>query len=498
MKGDPKILLIDDQWGREDNPMIPTHYGHLPFDIVRESAEESPEVFSTKRALKRVRQEQPAVVLLDVRFGRKQPRLGVEILEVVRAEFPALPVVMFTSLESEKDRELLVKCMKYGANEYVEKAPNADQMKNVLEVYTSGNPDKAICGNSPAIRELRAAISRASFGARTSILISGRTGAGKELVAGALHRQGIRRNGPFKEYNCANQDSELLESELFGHKKGAFTGATADRVGLLEEVDGGVLFLDEVASMPLRLQGKLLRVLETHKFRRLGANEDISSDFQLICAINQPVEELLKSKQLREDFYYRIEAFTLHVPLLKDRREDIPILANIFLQRFKMDRDFAGHQGERFSEESLRRMQSYDWPGNVRELKNAVERTWIASIDKRDKLIQIEMPLASASPADKQDAHENAGALSDDPAQWERERLLFEIRLAIKAKRYVETYKGGQWRAEFMRILYPEKETQSAKGLTDLIKRLTKGPWGSPKLQKDAEIKALLDELNAR
>ena len=148
MKGDPKILIIDDQWGREDNPLIPTNYGHLPFDIVRESAEESPEVFSTKRALKRVRQEQPAVVLLDVRFGRKQPRLGVEILEAVRAEFPALPVVMFTSLESEKDRELLVKCMKYGANEYVEKAPNADQMKNVLEVYTSGNPDKAICGNS--------------------------------------------------------------------------------------------------------------------------------------------------------------------------------------------------------------------------------------------------------------------------------------------------------------------------------------------------------------
>lgn len=311
----------------------------------------------------------------------------------------------------------------------------------------------------------------------------------------ALHRQGPRRDGPFEAYNCAYQDSQLLESELFGHKRGAFTGAAEDRVGLLKLVNGGVLFLDEVASMPLQLQGKLLRVLETRKFRRLGANEDISSDFQLVCAINQPAEQLLKEKKLREDFYYRVAAFTLNVPSLKDRREDIPILANMFLRRFKEDQDFAAHRGERFSDESLRRIQSCNWPGNVRELKNAVERSLILSTEET---IQFENPSSATSDADQPVSNRESAGLPADSSTWERERLLSEIRLAIQVMKRVQSYKGGQWKAEFMRLMYPECKAANAKGFDDLIKRLTQGPWGSPKLKKDVEIKRLLDELTAR
>jgi DNA-binding NtrC family response regulator len=491
-----RILLIDDQWGRADDPMIPGRYGQLQsFEWLLESAEESAGVYSSKKALKRIRKEQPAVVLLDIMFGGEQSRLGVEILENIRSEFPELPVIIFTSLESEENRELVVRCMEIGANEYLEKTPDATQMEAVLKVYTDGKSDHAIYGNSQAIRRLRADIARAAFSGKTSILISGESGTGKELVAMALHRQGPRRDGPMEAYNCADQDSQLLESELFGHKRGAFTGATEDRVGRLKLADRGVLFLDEVASMPLRLQGKLLRALETRTFRRLGGNENISSNFQLVCAINQPAKQLLKEKKLRGDFYYRIAAFTLDVPSLRDHRDDIPTLAKMFLRKFKEDKDYAAYPGGHFSNDSLQQMQSCDWPGNVRELKNAVEGSLIRSTEES---IHFTNPYAAASQSDQPTANRESDTLPVDTSTWERERLLYEIRFALRAKKRVQSYKGGQWKAEFMRLMYPECKAANAKGFDDLIKRLTQGPWGSPELKKDIEIKRLLDELTTR
>jgi DNA-binding NtrC family response regulator len=493
------ILLIDDQWGRANDPMIRERYGKLAlssdFQWALESAEEPSGIYSVEKAIARIRQDQPAVVLLDVMFGRKQPRLGVEILERIRVEFPVLPVVMFTSVKSDEDRELVVRCLELGANEYLEKPASAAQMETVLNAYTSKESDKAIYGNSGAIRGLRSKIARTAFSGQTNVLIYGESGTGKELVARAIYRQGPRKAGPFVPLNCAFLESQILESELFGHERGAFTGATTEHNGLLRSANGGVLFLDEIANMPHSLQGKLLRAIQERCFRRVGGNTEIKSNFQLVCATNRPPEQLVKDGKLREDFFYRVAAVTLQVPPLRERREDVPFLVEMFLRKCKEHDGLATYPGERFSDDSLRRMQLYDWPGNVREVENVVERSLIFS---KDALIEVENLSAATRTPGSPNSVEEAVALSASPVAWERERLLSEIKFAVQAKKHVQSYKGGQWKAEFMRLMYPECKAANAKGFDDLIKRLTQGPWGSPKIRNNIEIKRLLDELSAR
>ncbi len=487
------ILLIDDQWGRPDDPMIRERYGKLPFRWLLESAEGPEGVYSAEKALVRIRKEQPAVVLLDMMFGRKQPRLGIELLEMIRSEFPALPALVFTSLESDENRELVVRCMELGANEYLEKTPNADQMQKVLNVYTDKEFNKAIYGNSAPTRELRAKIARAAFSGQVNILVYGESGTGKELVARAIHRQGPRRERPFVDLNCAFLESNTLESELFGHERGAFTGATERRIGLLEAANNGVMFLDEIAKMPHSLQGKLLRAVQEKRFRRIGSNAHVESDFQLVCATNRVPEQLLKEGKLEEDFYYRVASATIHVPPLRERREDVPLLANMLLRKCKGD-GFAGYPGQRFSGDSLRRMQNYDWPGNVREVENVVKRSLLFSVEET---IEVEPLISPTSPRPQKGADSGPVTLLADISTWELGRLTSEIRLALQVKQHVKAYKGGQWKAEFMRLMYPECKAANAKGFDDLIKRLTQGPWGSPKLNENVEIRRLLETLTA-
>ena len=484
----PVVLLIDDQWGRPDDPMIPDRYGHLAFDWRFESAEGESGCYSAAKALAAVKQHRPDVVLLDIMFGM-EARLGVEILEKIRGAFPLLPVIMFTNLESGENRELVIRCMELGANEYLEKTPPASQMDAVLHVYTSNSSDRALYGNSFGIRQLRAAIARISFSGAASILIHGESGTGKELVAAALHRQGARRSGPFVAKNCAHSESQLLDSELFGHSKGAFTGAAGERKGLLEDVNGGVLFLDEVADIPLELQAKLLRVLETRSFRPLGRNAEVASDFQLVCATNQPPDLLEKTGRLRSDFYYRIAGITVAVPPLRQRAEDLPILAELFLRRFK-ERGGAGYPGDEFSTDSMRRMRRYDWPGNVRELRNLVERSLIFSRDCVMEVEELGTPRALQSATGSAETQ-----LPEDPVGWPRSRIVSELRACLEAKQRIQQYKGDQWKAEFMRLMYPECRAANAKGFTDLVKRLTQGPWGDPRWRDDPQLNQMLSEL---
>lgn len=494
-----RILLIDDQWGRMDDPMFRERYGSLPFEWLLETAAEQNGVHTVAAAVARVRREIDALdaVLLDVDFGSSGNRLGVDILETLRWEFPTLPILIFTSLESEENRELVISCMDLGANEYVEKAPSAPHMQEILSVYTEPGSDHALYGNSDPIRLLRAKIARVAFSGETSVLIVGESGTGKELVARALHRQGPRKRGPFVPKNCAYSELQLLDSELYGHEKGAFTGAVSQRRGLIEEANGGVLFLDEIADMPLELQAKLLRTLETHTFRRVGGAIDLKSQFQLVCATNQLPEELIKSGKLREDFYYRIATVTLQVPTLRDRREDIPILAECFLRRFKA-RGGASYPGDSFAPTFLDRLRQLRWPGNARELRNTVERVVILSdsriidVDDASESLIAGTKLANSSTAENSSLD---GRLPDNPADWPRERLLAELRHALEARRRIQSYKGNQWKAEFMRLMYPESKAISAKGFDDLIKRLTQGPWGTSRWHEDPELAQLIEEL---
>lgn len=485
----PTVLVIDDQWGRPNDPMILEQYGSLHFQWDFESAETRPGYYMVEKALRAVREKAPDVVLLDISFGEDEPRLGVEILEKIRREFPLLPIIMFTSLDSSENRELVIQCMEIGANEYLEKTPSPSQMQTVLRVFTGSFSDQAIYGNSPAIRQLRASTARISFSGTANILIYGESGTGKELVAAALHRQGTRSDKPFIAKNCAYSDSQLLESELFGHSKGAFTGAVNGRRGLLEEANGGVLFLDEVADIPIELQAKLLRVLETRSFRRLGENLEIHSDFQLVCATNRAPDFLERAGRIRSDFYYRIAGITIPVPPLRERIEDVPILADLFLRRFK-ERGGAGYPGETFSPASLQILKQYSWPGNVRELRNVIERSLILS---QDRVIQVEA-LGKASLPDFGEA-KVFSSLPDNSGSWSRARLLSEIKMCLEAKRRVQVYKGEQWRAELMRLMYPECKAANAKGFKDLVRRLTQGPWGEPRWEEDPEFKSLITEL---
>ena len=497
MKQQPTVLLIDDEWGRTDDPFIVARYGRLSYRWVQESAAAKSGEYSARLALARVRRESPTVVLLDVMFGSDRSRLGIEILRRLRVEFPSLPVIIFSRLDSDEHRDLVIQCMELGANEYLEKAPDAARMQAVLDMYVSGDADGAIYGNSPSIRLLRSKIARVAFSGETSVLIVGESGTGKELVARALHRQGPHREGRFVAKNCAQSEIQLLGSELFGHELGSFTGAIEQRRGLIEEANDGVLFLDEIADMPLELQARLLRTLETRVYRRLGATRDLQSRFQLLCASNRSPEELIRSGRLREDFYYRVATMTLHVPPLRERGEDVVVLAGHFLRRFKLHGGGA-FPGHRISEEFAQGLRRHTWPGNVRELRNVIERAVILSrraLLGAEELAEVLEPLGSKSQRTSRDSFGRRAAPLPD-AEWPKQRVIAELTLALSLRRQVQTYKGRQWKAEFMRLMYPGCKAANAKGFNDLIKRLTGGPWGYPRWREEPEITDLLRTLS--
>ena len=328
------------------------------------------------------------------------------------------------------------------------------------------------------------------------MLITGESGTGKELVARAIHRQGPRKQGPFEVKNCAHAREVIeIDSDLFGYEKGAFTGANKQYIGRIERANGGVLFLDEVGIMSPELQGKLLRVLETKTFQRIGGTDNIQSNFQLICATNEDPQKMLADGGIRNDLYYRINQFQIHVPPLRERKGDVNILANLFLQKFKA---YAGasYRGNSFSEKALQALREYSWPGNARELKNIVERVAILA---RGEVIDDIVIATAPSSTGRNESETRAPSIGDfqlpeDTTRWSRTRIQNELRMALVVKKQVLGYKK-LWKAEFMRLLYPECKAQSAKGFDDLIRRLTKGPWGDPNYHNDPELAALIREL---
>jgi len=232
-----------------------------------------------------------------------------------------------------------------------------------------------IVGQSPAISRVLAQISQVAA-TDTSVLILGETGVGKELVASAIHLHSHRNKRPLIRVNCSALPESLIPSELFGHEKGAFTGAIGRRTGRFELADGGTLFLDEVGDLPLEIQVRLLRVLQSKEFERIGGTETLHSDFRLLLATNQDLEQAIKAKRFREDLYYRINVFPLYVPPLRERKEDIPLLAYYFLKIYstKTRKSFEG-----IPKKEMDKLMQYDWPGNVRELENIIERGAILS-----------------------------------------------------------------------------------------------------------------------
>ncbi len=336
-------------------------------------------------ALKTIKDEEIDLVLLDLNLPDMS---GIDILKQIRNLQPEILTIIMTGFASV---ESAVEAIKLGAYDYIKKPFKADAIKLItkLAIETQslkktvseligqkslGKSIDSIIGDSAEINNIKNQIIEFAKHDSATVLITGQSGTGKELVASALHNLSTRRDKEFVEINCASIPENLLESELFGYEKGAFTDAKSNKAGLLEKADGGTLFLDEIGEMSSLLQAKLLRVIENKKFMRLGSTKEITSDIKIIAATNKNLKDAIANKNFREDLYYRLNVLRIEMPPLKEREEDITLLANHFLDVFskKFNKKITG-----FSDEAKRLLLRYDWPGNIRELKNIIERICI-------------------------------------------------------------------------------------------------------------------------
>ena len=390
------ILVVDDELAmRESIAAWIMEYGHLPA-----------KAGSGDQALKMLEKDQYDLALVDM----KMPGMdGHELLERIKEKHPEMLVVMITAFGSI---ESAVAAMKAGAHDYLLKPFDPQQLILLLEKVERHKrlvdqnqvmQEAMAMGQCQGFEDMVAAapamlklfdLMEQVASTDAPVLILGETGTGKELVARAIHNRSPRAGGHFVPLNCGAQSESLLESELFGHERGAFTGAVKARRGRLEMADGGTLFLDEVGEMPAKMQVQLLRVLEDGEFQRVGGNRYLGSDFRLISATHRDLEDLNGKDKFRRDFFYRINVVTLQVPPLRERAEDIKPLAEHFLRVFNQQ---TGRQIRGLSQAALDALHAYPWPGNVRELRNVIERAVILS--QSDHVTGRDLSFFSPGPA---------------------------------------------------------------------------------------------------
>ncbi len=375
-KTSERILIIDDEEGiRRTLREILEYEGYAV-----------EEAFDGVEGLKKIKSEKYDVVFLDI----KMPKLdGLEVLGKATKLKPDLPIVM---ISGHGTMETAVEAVKDGAFDYIAKPPDLNRLlitvRNALEKTTLITETKvlkrkvskvrAIVGESPGIVKIKATIDRvAPTDAR--VLITGDNGTGKELVARWIHEKSNRTENPMIEVNCAAIPSELIESELFGHEKGAFTSAVKQRIGKFEQANGGTLFLDEIGDMSLSAQAKVLRALQENKITRVGGDKEISVNVRIIAATNKNLMEEVEQNKFRIDLYHRLSVLLIHVPSLNARKEDIPLLAKVFIQDICEEYNM---KAKDITDDAVRELQKFHWTGNIRELRNVIERLIILSYDK--------------------------------------------------------------------------------------------------------------------
>jgi two-component system nitrogen regulation response regulator NtrX len=394
------ILLVDDE------PQILQALSGLlqdeDFEVLTASDGEA--------ALGMAREELPDLVLLDIALPGRD---GLDILKDLKDLHPTLPVIMISAYGSVENA---VKATRLGAYDFIEKPPHADKIllsvRNALEMARLSEenrrlrqqaaPGREIIGKSQAIEQVKEKL-RLVAPTNASVLITGENGTGKELVARALHLLSRRSHRPFVEVNCAAIPEDLIESELFGHEKGSFTGATSRRQGKFDQAHEGTLFLDEIGDMSLKTQAKILRILEEQRFERVGGSRPIQVDVRIVAATNKNLEEEIARGAFREDLYHRINVIPLHVPPLRERREDIPLLSQYFLQEVARENQAPA---KTLTPQALERLVDQPWPGNVRELKNFIWRVFLLSPHPVIDVQDLPLDRAGSSPSEG-----NLGAL---------------------------------------------------------------------------------------
>ncbi len=415
-----RILVIDDESAIRDSLKMILEYDG--YDVQGAATGQD--------GLVMVDRDQPELVLLDIKMAGMD---GLEVLQRLKAGHEALPVVM---ISGHATVSTAVEATKLGAFDFIEKPPESERIllvtRNALgqkkladenrRLKLSFEDKYRILGRSGSLEKVEEAIRRAAPTSAT-VLIVGESGVGKELVARAIHRNSLRKDEAFVQVNCAAIPEELIESELFGHEKGSFTGATEKQIGKFELADKGTIFLDEVGDMSQRTQANVLRVLQGGEVERIGSQKTIQVDVRVIAATNKNLEEAIESGQFREDLYFRLSVIPIRVPPLRERAEDIPVLVQHFVDQFGAENNF---RPKAFSPAALDALKRHTWRGNVRELRNTVERLLIMvegdTVEPDDLAEVLRKPGGSAA------APEAAGSLRDFKESAERTFLVQKLR----------------------------------------------------------------------
>jgi len=429
-----RVLIVDD----EENIRLVLR------TLLRRNGYEVEAAATAEEALGKLQAFGPDVVLTDVRMPGMS---GIDLVTELKTRGSQATVIVMSAYGSV---ELAIEAMKAGAYDYVPKPFKPDEVilalrkadereslkrenRALRDEIQKEHQFESILAKSDAMREIFRTIAKiADY--KTTVLITGQSGVGKELVARALHRRSSRKNEPFVAINCGAIPESLLESELFGHKRGAFTDASSDKRGLFEEASGGTLFLDELGDLPMTLQVKLLRVLQEETLRRLGDTRDIKVDTRVVAATNRDLTAEVKAGRFREDLYYRLNVLHIHVPPLRERREDIGLLIDHFLQRnnTRLNTSIRGVDGE-----ARRLLMEHGWPGNVRELENTIERAMV--LCEGEQITATDLPQRIRDAQDPVQTQLTSGDLSIKKAN----RVIEEVLI----RRALQRTKGNRTRA---------------------------------------------------
>ena len=397
MKQTERILIVDDE----------LNVRHLLSEVVRKAGYEPHQAENGLEGVEKCRLLKPEVVLMDLRMPVME---GMEAFAIIHEEMPEVQVVLLTAFGNVG---IAMEAMKRGAFDYLVKPANVAEVRTVLEralavrkqqaesllngeAGLKSEPDNRIVGCSAVMQNLFKSVGRVAQ-SNATVLISGESGSGKEVIAKAIHENSLRKDQPFVRIDCGSIPEGLMESELFGHEKGSFTGAIAAKPGKFEVASGGTLFIDEVGDLPLPLQVKLLRAIQEREFERVGGNAVLRMDVRIIAATNRNLPEMVEQGRFREDLFYRLNVVPLHVPALRERAEDIPLLVDYFIKKAARA---AGCMTPLVTQQARELLLRYSWPGNVRELANVLERAVVMSngvIDLPD-VSGIANPLLTSAP----------------------------------------------------------------------------------------------------
>lgn len=447
----PTALIIDDE--RDIRELLTITLGRMGLKVDTAS--------DVSEAKERLSETHYGLCFTDMKLPDGS---GQEIVELIASKYPETPVAMITA---HGNVDAAVTALKAGAFDFVSKPVDIAMLRRLVQTALrlaeekkaepTGAAGSRMLGDSPAITELRATIAKLAR-SQAPVYISGESGVGKELVARLIHEQGPRAGGPFVPVNCGAIPSELMESEFFGHKRGSFTGAQADKDGLFQAASGGTLFLDEVAELPLHMQVKLLRVIQEKAVRPIGGRAEVPIDVRILSATHKNLAKLVESNQFRQDLYYRINVIELRVPPLRERKEDVPKLASRVLERLSLA---SSEPVARLAPDALAALLAYPFPGNVRELENVLERA-VALCENhliRQQDLRLSTQAASTQPPqpideDVDDGNGTEGGLDSYISNLEREAIM----KALQETRYNKTAAAKKLGITFRAMRYKLKK----------------------------------------